>query len=232
MKKRAVKYKARQEDVYDTICERILRGVYSAGLRLREEALAEEFDVSRTPIREVFRLLTGVGLVKLVPNRGAVVEGFTPDDIEELYDIRRGLEALAIEYAAPGIPLSVLEAFRDEIHALARSLDADAHALLDQRFHNMLHEQARRRRLSAMLQQQYHLMQHFRHMGFRSPAQIRKAGEEHLAIIEALMRRDTSAAIAAMNVHLVNSKRIILSLLTGTPPNPSPTRRSHRGSRR
>jgi DNA-binding GntR family transcriptional regulator len=232
MKKRAVKYKARQDDVYDTICDRILQGAYPAGMRLREEALAEEFGVSRTPIREVFRLLTAVGLVKLVPNRGALVEGFTPDDIEELYDIRRGLEALAIEYAAPVIPLVVLERFRDGIRALARTADADAHARLDQEFHNMLHEQARRRRLTAMLQQQYHLMQHFRHMGFRSPAQIRQAGEEHLAIIEALMRRDTAAAIRAMNVHLINSKRIILSMLTTDTSNPSPTRRSRQGSRR
>lgn len=213
-RERKAKYKARQGAVYDALCDRILLGKYPAGSALRELTVAREFSVSRTPVREVFRMLAADGLIRLVPNHGAVVEGFTPDDIEDIYDIRRGLESLAIECACSRIPLAVLRDFKRQFRAMRKSTNARQHAELDQAFHRALHQYAGRRRLSALLEREDRLMQHFRHLGFHPPSQIQNAADEHLAIIDALLIRDTARAIQAMNTHLLNSKRVVLSMLT------------------
>jgi DNA-binding GntR family transcriptional regulator len=79
---------------------RVLSGDVPVGTRLRQEALAEEFGVSRTPVREALRKLQSTGLVELLPNRGAVVRGPSAREIREAYEVRAELEGLAAELAA------------------------------------------------------------------------------------------------------------------------------------
>jgi DNA-binding GntR family transcriptional regulator len=67
---------------------------------LRQETMAAEFKVSRTPIREALRVLQATGMVEVVPNRGALVRGPTPRDIREAYVVRAELEGFAAELAA------------------------------------------------------------------------------------------------------------------------------------
>lgn len=81
----------------------VLSGEVPIGTRLRQEALAEEFGVSRTPVREALRQLQSTGLVELLPNRGAVVRGPSARDIREAYEVRAELEGLAAELAAERI---------------------------------------------------------------------------------------------------------------------------------
>ena len=82
---------------------RVVSGDLASGTRLRQEALAEEFGVSRTPIREALRKLQASGLVELHPNRGAFVRGLSPREIRDAYEVRATLEALAAELAATRI---------------------------------------------------------------------------------------------------------------------------------
>ena len=69
-----------------TIQARVLSGELASGTRLRQEALAEEFGVSRTPVREALRKLQASGLVELRPNRGAQVRGLSPREIRDAYE--------------------------------------------------------------------------------------------------------------------------------------------------
>ena len=82
---------------------RILSGTIPIGARLRQEALAEEFGVSRTPVREALRKLQATGIVELLPHRGAVVRGPSARDIREAYEVRAELEGLAAGLAAEHI---------------------------------------------------------------------------------------------------------------------------------
>ncbi|HXV02212.1 MAG TPA: GntR family transcriptional regulator [Gaiellaceae bacterium] len=82
---------------------RVLSGATPVGTRLRQEALADEFGVSRTPVREALRQLQASGLVELLPNRGAVVRGPSAREIREAYEVRAELEGLAAELAAERI---------------------------------------------------------------------------------------------------------------------------------
>ena len=83
--------------MYRTVFDRIVHGRYGPDTWLREGALANEFGLSRTPVREALRQLEQDGLLEIIPNRGARVFGFTADELEQLYEIRLSLELLALE---------------------------------------------------------------------------------------------------------------------------------------
>src|SRR5690349_938938 len=95
-------------ELYSDILAKIMTGELQAGQRLIEEEVARTYGVSRTPVREVFFALAKDGLVERVQNRGARVVSFTPDDVEEIFDIRMALECLSIRNAVRNLPLSTL----------------------------------------------------------------------------------------------------------------------------
>jgi DNA-binding GntR family transcriptional regulator len=97
----------------------VLSGEVPVGTRLRQETLAEEFGVSRTPVREALRKLQATGVVELLPNRGAVVRGPSVREIREAYEVRAELEGLAAELAAERITDRGLHRLQ-EAHALFR----------------------------------------------------------------------------------------------------------------
>jgi DNA-binding GntR family transcriptional regulator len=95
---------------------RVLSGEIPSGSRLRQETLATEFGVSRTPVREALRKLQAGGIVLVEPNRGAVVRGPTAREAREAYEVRAELEGLAAELAAHRIT-------DDDLHRLHEAQD-------------------------------------------------------------------------------------------------------------
>ncbi len=88
------------ERLAGAIQAQVLSGSLPVGTRLRQEALAAQFGVSRTPVREALRQLAATGLVELLPNRGAIVRGPSARELREAYEVRAELEGLAAELAA------------------------------------------------------------------------------------------------------------------------------------
>ncbi len=72
--------------------EFIISDSYPPGTFIREEELAQKLNISRAPVREGLKILEGRGLLRAIPQKGSVIVGFSPDEIEELYDIRFALE--------------------------------------------------------------------------------------------------------------------------------------------
>ena len=103
---------------------KVLAGEIPAGTKLRQEAVASRFGVSRTPVREAFRKLQAGGLVELAPYRGAIVRGPRPRDVREAYEVRAALEGLAAELAALRIQESGLRSLREAEELFRRSLGA------------------------------------------------------------------------------------------------------------
>ena len=89
-----------REIVFETIRNAIINGDLKPGQRLMEVQLAEQLGVSRTPVRESIRKLELEGLVKMVPRKGAYVTPMSIDDLRDMMEIRRALEALSAELAA------------------------------------------------------------------------------------------------------------------------------------
>jgi len=205
-----MKNKNSVNQTYKTLFDRVIHNAYPASTRLKEDELAEEFNVSRTPIREALRLLQQDGLVEILPNRGAWVYGFTIDDLEDIYEIRKVLEVLALDFAVPSMSINGLVELRESIEAVRDSSDAAQHAELDAKLHAYIIESSHRRRIIAMLNSLLHLMQTFRELGFRDSQVQQSTIDEHLELIDALSVRDTKLAKEVLSRHITNSKNRVL----------------------
>jgi len=106
-----------------TLQARMLAGELVSGTRLRQAALADEFGVSRTPIREALRKLQASGLVELIPHRGALVRAPTAREIRDAYEVRAELEGLAAELAARRIHQDQLDILHDMQAQFREALD-------------------------------------------------------------------------------------------------------------
>ena len=100
------------EEIENILRERILKGEYGIGERLKENQIANELKVSRTPIREAFRQLEKEGLIESIPNRGSFAMGLTKQDVRDIYAVRAAVEALAVEWAVDRIGEDEISACR------------------------------------------------------------------------------------------------------------------------
>jgi DNA-binding GntR family transcriptional regulator len=197
--------------IYNTLFNRIVNGVYGVDTWLREDSLAEEFHISRTPIREMLRQLEQDGLVQIIPKRGAKILPFTADDVDEIFEIRKSLELLALQIAAPSLCIDGLKDIHTRIQEIKYSEDSRRHTEIDASLHRYFIESSGRRRIISMLDNIFRLTQSFRELGFKDKEVRRLAAEEHLAFIDALLARDMENAKKILNEHLQNSKVRILS---------------------
>ena len=102
------------DEIADIIRDRILKGEYKIGEKIKETQIASELKVSRTPIREAFKQLENEGLIDYIPNRGCFAKGFTKQDIEDIYAVRKALEILCVEWAVSRITEEQIQNLQDQ----------------------------------------------------------------------------------------------------------------------
>lgn len=205
-----------KSEIYADIVTRILDGGLLPGQKLVETALAEHYGVSRTTVREVLFTLLSDGLVQRTHNRGTRVVSFSPEDIEDIYEIRKALECLAMRTSAHNVPLDTLVDMERRLRALKDAEGEEAareHAELDVALHKMILKFGRNRRLGRYLDNISLLIHSLRLIGYKNADFIRQTGEEHLSIIQAMMRRDAARAERLLAEHIDHSKRHALDVL-------------------
>ncbi len=183
-------YRTIREIVYDTLKERILKGQYSPGQRLITNDLANEFNVSRMPIREALQQLeAATGLVSLIPHKGATVVLTSEEDLVEVFQIRVALESLAARLACPNINdshLDQLEKLNQRIIDLKHSNDEERFQELNLEFHSCLWRAANSPRLGSMLRSLYDASRNYRYISLKLPGRFEQVVQEHTDIIAAL----------------------------------------------
>ena len=204
-----------RHEIYRELFNRVVHGRYARGEWLREDAIAGEFGVSRTPVREALFQLAQDGLAEGLPKRGFRSLGFTVDDLEEAYEIRRVLELLALERAVHTLPIRELVEIRVRIQATAGNDDPLEHARIDGDLHQLIVDSSRSPRLIATLSGLYRIMRTFRELGFSAPEVRSLATQEHIGLIAALASRDGERAMRALDEHIRASKSRILSQVLG-----------------
>jgi DNA-binding GntR family transcriptional regulator len=111
------------DEVVRVLTLRIVRGELAPGTRLIEEHLAQEFGISRPPIRESFRILQREGLVVITPRRGVRVREITAAEVEQVYVCRSTLEGLSARLATPRMTPESLARFHELIHSMRSAVD-------------------------------------------------------------------------------------------------------------
>ena len=129
-----------RESIRDAIASRILDGTYAPGTRLKELALAREFNVSQAPVREALRELAALHLVETEHYRGTRVRALDLSELAEAYELRFLIEQKAVERATPcrADDLQELDAETRAMTRLARQRDFDGYLDSAMRFHRRL----------------------------------------------------------------------------------------------
>ena len=191
--------------VFREIEKAILDGVYATGDSLIELKLSAELGVSRTPVREALRQLELEGLVKTIPNKGAVVIGVSEKDIEDIYNIRMVLESMASRWAAEQITDEELDELGEVVELqefYASKGDTIQVWQLDSKFHEIIFNSSRSRPLKHTLSNFHHYIQKAREMSFMISGRATSAAEEHRKIYEALKMHDSEAAVRLTEEHV------------------------------
>jgi DNA-binding GntR family transcriptional regulator len=193
------------ESVYERLLAMVVHGDLLPGDEITAFAVAQQFGVSRTPVVEAIRRLVSDGLLEQTLNRTPRVATFTRKDIEDVYEMRMALESLAVENATRRIATEDLLALRDKLQVLKNAprdeawvqnaLDCDIH------FHEVLASACGNARLEKDIHRYRLLVRGFCRMS-GSVVCLDEALQEHLEILEAMERRDPSAAKEAMIRHI------------------------------
>lgn len=194
--------------------ERVLSGTLAPGTVVVEPKLAEEFKVSKTPVRESLRQLTSEGLLQVLPKKGYLVRGVSLTDVYETLDMRMLLEPFTAANAASHATPEYLVKLRSHLDEQARLAPNDPIASMRcaQQFHRCLAEGGRNSRIAAVLERCFHetARAHYVLPGMRRYMSASLELQEHEEIYAALATGDSDAAQRAMEEHLKSIRSAML----------------------
>lgn len=205
------------EHAYREVKRRILDNEISAGAVVLEQELAALLEMSRTPIREAMIRLAEEGMVEIRPRHGMRVLPVSAADMADIYQVLTALEAEAAgQVARDGLSAEEIEALRRAVREMDRALEQDdltAWASADESFHRLLLEGCRNRRLRHLVYQFWDQAHRVRMLTLRLRPKPVTSNEDHLALVEAIERRDPEEAWRIHREHRVRNGRMLVSLL-------------------
>lgn len=191
------------ERAYDALIRAIKSGEILPGDRIREEEVATDLGLSRTPVREALRRLEADGIIEHRPRSGAIIRELSHTEVVELYEMRVVLERTAAGLAAQhGVTaeFDMLQSLNDQISAENSNLRAAAET--NRRFHQVLYKAGRNRFLLEAARALDNSLLLLGRTTLTDEDRIDRVVKQHQDIIDALRKRDTSAASEAAETHL------------------------------
>jgi DNA-binding GntR family transcriptional regulator len=228
----------RRRAIVESLITDVLQGRLQAGQHLTTQELADRHGVSHTPIREALVALAGVGVIDLLPNRGAVVRQVSARDVREVCQVRRVLECEATRRACGRVDLEELKSLAAELRRLMRGTSrmnprfVERARVLDNQLHDLIAASCGNHFLAQELARLKILFRAFRDMAWvyeESRSDYRRlAGEaqEHLKIVEALLAGDPRGAARAMAQHIKSGIRYWSRALPAARGSHTPSARS------
>ena len=194
--------RALYEEVAEQLRQRIFRRELEPGSWIDELKIAEEFGISRTPLREALKVLAAEGLVTMKVRRGAYVTEMSEKDLRDVYHLLSLLESDAAGVVAERATDAQLKTLQD-LHAELEAAVADREKFfaINERFHMHLLEMADNRWRSQMVADLRKAMKLNRHNSLFKQGRIEDSLGEHRAILAAMVVRDAKATVKAMQAH-------------------------------
>ena len=213
-----------REKVTEQLLTNIFEGRFKPGEQLVVQRIAQMLGVSPTPVREGLVELAGLGVVKLIPNHGAVVKPFGREELKEMSQVRRVLEAEAARCASREVEKGVLEQLHEELKQLdvqEASAARDRRAIAaDTALHELIARSCGSQRLTAEVERYLLLFRALRNISHLRDSwdNYRHTNDvpEHLRIVEALMAGDGEAAGQRMDEHVRSVERSMATILFGS----------------
>jgi DNA-binding GntR family transcriptional regulator len=207
--------------LYEQVAERLRSRIFAhelaPGSWIDEQALAVEYGISRTPLREALKVLAAEGLVVLKPRRGCYVTELSEQDIDEVFPVMALLEGRVAEEAARRVTsadFARLAAIHAELEKHAAANNTDRFFEANQRFHTALQEIAGNRYLAQLIDDARKVIKLTRRDSLRLEGRLKQSLAEHRDILEALRQKDSALARQRMHDHLLSGRAALAKLAT------------------
>ena len=201
----------------DLLRQRITNGDYPEGFQLKQDALAEDFGMSRIPIREALVQLESEGFVRILPHRGAQVSGLSPGEIRELFELRALLEPRLLRLSAPRLTAedyATLDAINAEYRAAIEAMHPERWGELNTRLHLRLMSRAEQPRtlaiVTALLQNTDRYTRLQLSLGGSGRA---RAEKEHATLVRLCRTGDVDAACRLRTAHITHAEAMLIGFI-------------------
>lgn len=208
--------------LHDEVAERlralILAGDLEPRARVNELELAEQFGISRTPLREAIKILATEGLLELLPNRGARVASLSEAEIDETLEAVAALEAGAGELACQRMgeaEIARIAEMTGAMRAAQQAGDDPAYFRLNRQIHEAIMAGAGNATLAGLYATLSGRIQRTRYSAHKTPEQWARAMAEHERMVDLLRARDGEALARLMKDHIRGKKEVIAAAYGG-----------------
>ncbi|MDR2240520.1 MAG: GntR family transcriptional regulator [Zoogloeaceae bacterium] len=220
-----------QPALYQEVAERLRLRIFAhelpPGAWIDEQALAEQYGISRTPLREALKVLAAEGLVTLKPRRGCYVTELSERDLDDIFPLMALLEGRcafeATQKASPA-ELARLTALHEPLERHAAGGDANAFFEANQAFHRALQELSGNRWLKQVIGDLRKVLNLTRRDSLRLEGRLKQSLEEHRGLLAAIRARDAAGAEARMQAHLLSGRAALAKIHAAQIPSSSPSR--------
>lgn len=205
-----------QEQIYKIIKKEVMNGAFAEGEQLKEDELAQRFNVSRSPVRETLRQLVGDGILIIIPNRGIFVREFSAKYILDVLDLRIILEKRGIEHSVemltPEIRQSLLSMRREMNYIISnKQYSLDKHDALDTAFHGVIMNFNNNEFINEVAEKISALNSIFRNVSLQSPERAYESQVEHIQLIDCLLEGNVEQAARINDDHISRTKERVIS---------------------
>ena len=205
--------------LYQEVAERLRQRIFAHELEpgswIDEQTLAEDYGISRTPMREALKVLASEGLVTLRPRRGCYVTELTDKDLDDIFPLLALLEGrCAFEAVSKARPADIAElcATHERLELAAARGDVDAFFEANQYFHLQLQQLAGNRWLLQVIDDMRKVLKLNRHDSLSREGRVSESLNEHRAIMQAIEAGDAEAAQLRMHEHLLSGRAALAAL--------------------
>jgi DNA-binding GntR family transcriptional regulator len=213
-----------QTALYQEVAERLRQRIFAhelpPGTWIDEQALAVDYGISRTPLREALKVLASEGLVTLKPRRGCYVTEISEKDLDDIFPLMGMLEGrCALEAASRAKPEDILklEAVHGELERFAQSNQVERYFEANQEFHRRIQEISGNRWLQQMIQDLRKVLKLTRMHSLTIEGRLQQSLIEHRVIMAAIKARDPKRAEQAMHEHLLAGRQALSKSHVHTP---------------
>jgi DNA-binding GntR family transcriptional regulator len=197
-----LKRRTTADTVAQMLRNEIQTGQLPPGTRLRQNEVAQRFGISTTPVREALAWLQAEGLVRIDPHRGAIVFHPTVADVRESYEIRKTLEALAIEKATPQLTHELVAELQELLDEMKKEKDEVRWVDMNNQFHMRLYQASGMPRLCGMIANLRDSSSTYIHMFAAHDLPAHRADIDHQDILDACAAGDVRRARKAITLHI------------------------------
>lgn len=204
---------ALRELAYAEIKRRIISCEFRPGEAINESQVGALLGLGRTPVHQALHKLESDGLVTIMPRKGVLVAPLSLNDVLDMIEVRLTNELLCITLAAERAHASDLLAMREIVQRSADLLpqrDINGLMALDLKFHTAISAASRNRVLAELLRNLHEKQARFWFLSLQDPLHLSNVYEEHMAVMDALERRDIPAARDAVRHHIDEFRKNII----------------------